>query len=252
MVLAVMAKFSLTFILGLFIQVLFEGRTLTSCTCIKPTWATYVTAKDKSVPRIHCSRFLVLVGSTYNSVYCSEFIEYLSNMSTSPSQIELQQPASATNAGRTASLNRPAESADAQTRRASNDESIPPPDATSQIPDGGREAWIMVLASAIFTFWLNGIGNSWGVMQTALLKQGLTSTSTLSFVGSLGITCAVAFSLISVRFMRLVGAKWAGLIGIVMLGLGELTSGFTTSNVAGLFGTTGILFGTGSSLCFVS
>ena len=51
MVLAVMAKFSLTFILGLFIQVLFEGRTLTSCTCIKLTWATYVTAKDKSVPQ---------------------------------------------------------------------------------------------------------------------------------------------------------------------------------------------------------
>jgi hypothetical protein len=110
----------------------------------------------------------------------------------------------------------------------------------------------MVFASAIFTFWLNGIGNSWGVIQSALLRQGLTSTSTLSFVGSLSITCAVAFSLLSVRFMRLIGAKWAGLIGIVMLGLGELTSGFTTSSVAGLFGTTGMLFGTGSSLCFVS
>jgi hypothetical protein len=74
MVLAVMAKFFLTFLLRLFIQVLFTGRTLTSCTCIKLTWATYVTAKDKSVPRVHYSSFLVLVGSIYNSVHCSEFV----------------------------------------------------------------------------------------------------------------------------------------------------------------------------------
>lgn len=216
----------------------------------------YVTAMNKSVPPAHYPvsswSWSVLLHSYYIPVYCSTFGLNKSNMSASLSQIELQQPASATNASRTAPSIRPAGSEDVQIRRASNDESMPPRDATSQIPDGGREAWIMVLASAVFTFWLNGIGNSWGVMQTALLKQGLTSTSTLSFVGSLGITCAVALALISVRFMRLVGAKWAGLIGIVMLGMGELFSGFTTSNVAGLFGTTGILFGTGSSLCFVS
>jgi MFS transporter, MCT family, solute carrier family 16 (monocarboxylic acid transporters), member 3 len=134
--------------------------------------------------------------------------------------------------------------------RQRNDES-PPQDAGSQIPNGGRSSWTVLGSCALFTFWLNGIGNSWGVMQAALLKQGLTSTSTLSFVGSLSITSCVVLSLLSVRFMRLVGARWAGLIGISLLGLGELTSGFTTSNVAGLFGTTGILFGTGSSLCFM-
>jgi hypothetical protein len=172
-------------------------------------------------------------------------------MSTTSSQIELQRPSFTTTINSTGPIIRSADYEDTRARRLSDDEPVPPPDATSQLPDGGKEAWTMVFASAVFTFWLNGVGNSWGVVQSALLKQGLTSTSTLSFVGSLSITCAVAFSLLSVRFMRLVGAKWAGLIGIVMLGLGELTSGFTTSSVAGLFGTTGMLFGTGSSLCFV-
>ncbi|KAF2428678.1 MFS general substrate transporter [Tothia fuscella] len=101
------------------------------------------------------------------------------------------------------------------------------------------------------TFWFNGINNSWGVMQAALFEQGLTSTSTLSFVGSLSITCCVVFSLLSVRFMRSVAARIAALIGVTMLGIGELMSDYTTSNVAGLFGTAGVLYGSGSSLCFI-
>jgi MCP family monocarboxylic acid transporter-like MFS transporter 3 len=135
--------------------------------------------------------------------------------------------------------------------QSNDDEDAPLADAVSAIPDGGWTAWNGVIASAAFTFWFNGINNSWGVMQAALFKQGLTSTSTLSFVGSLSITCCVVLSLLSIRFMRLVGARNAGLIGITMLGLGELASGSTTYNIAGLFGTAGILYGTGSSLLFM-
>jgi MCP family monocarboxylic acid transporter-like MFS transporter 3 len=137
------------------------------------------------------------------------------------------------------------------TQQLNNVEASSQTDAFSAIPDGGWPAWRSLIASALFTFWFNGISNSWGVMQAALFKQGLTSTSTLSFVGSLSITCCVVFSLLSVRFMRLVGARYAGLLGITMLGLGELMAGFTTSNVAGLFGTAGILYGAGSSLIFM-
>lgn len=135
--------------------------------------------------------------------------------------------------------------------RQTNDEVSPHANAVFAIPDGGWIAWNSLIASALFTFWFNGINNSWGVMQAALFKQGLTSTSTLSFVGSLSITCCVVLSLLSVRFIRLVGARNAALIGLTMLGLGELTSGFTTSNIAGLFGTAGVLYGSGSSLCFM-
>ncbi|KAH7333526.1 major facilitator superfamily domain-containing protein [Rhexocercosporidium sp. MPI-PUGE-AT-0058] len=146
-----------------------------------------------------------------------------------------------------------AESEEAQigNHQSNDDESVPRAGAFSAIPDGGWNAWSSLIASALFTFWFNGINNSWGVMQAALFKQGLTSASTLSFVGSLSITCCVVLSLFSVRLIRLVGARHAALIGTTMLGLGELTSGFTTSNIAGLFGTMGILYGSGSSLCFM-
>lgn len=123
--------------------------------------------------------------------------------------------------------------------------------SVSAIPDGGWSAWSSVIASSVFAFWINGISNVWGVMQAALLKQGLTSTSTLSFVGSLSITICVVLSLLSVRFMRLIGARNAVLVGITMLGLGQLAAGFTTSNIAGLFGTTSTVSGIGNSICFM-
>jgi MFS transporter, MCT family, solute carrier family 16 (monocarboxylic acid transporters), member 3 len=139
----------------------------------------------------------------------------------------------------------------ASTDRINDDEALSRADAVSAIPDGGWSAWSSIIASAIFTFWFNGISNSWGVVQAALFKEGLSSASTLSFVGSLSITCCVILSLLSVRFIRLVGARNAGLIGVAMLGLGELTAGFTADDIAGLFGTVGILYGVGSSLCFI-
>ncbi|KAF2669046.1 MFS general substrate transporter [Microthyrium microscopicum] len=137
------------------------------------------------------------------------------------------------------------------TQRARDNEASPPAEAVSSIPDGGLSAWNTLIASSIFTFWFNGINNSWGVMQAALLNEGLTSTSTLSFVGSLAMACTVIFSLLAVRFMRFAGARNAALLGITMLGVGQLTAGYTTNNIAGLFGTAGLLYGTGSSLCFM-
>lgn len=164
-------------------------------------------------------------------------------MSTTSTEIELQRPSLASTTNSIAQLT--------EARRPFDDEAPPTLNATLAIPDGGPAAYSTLLACALFTLWLNGIGNSWGVVQAALLDSGLTTTSTLSFVGSVSITLAVLFSLLSVRFMHLVGARYTGLIGITLLGIGELSSGFTTRNIAGLFGTTGIMFGTGSSLCFM-
>ncbi|TVY54981.1 Aspyridones efflux protein apdF [Lachnellula cervina] len=168
----------------------------------------------------------------------------------STTTLELQRPSRASTTNSIAPQTRSSDYENTRARRSSDDEA-PSTDASLAIPDGGQSAYTVLFSCALFTFWLNGLGNSWGVVQAALLNQGLTSTATLSFVGSLSITFSVILSLLSVRFMCLVGAKWAGLIGVTLLGLGQLTSGFMTSNVAGLFGTTGILFGTGSSLCFM-
>jgi MFS transporter, MCT family, solute carrier family 16 (monocarboxylic acid transporters), member 3 len=130
----------------------------------------------------------------------------------------------------------------------------PEPDSTtvtSAIPDGGY-GWVVVFSCFLCTFWGAGLSGAWGVVQTALLESSLngTPTSTVTFIGSLGLACVVAFSLLGTSLMRIVGARTAALLGVALLGLGEITSGWTTSNVGGLFGTSGILVGLGTSLCY--
>ncbi len=97
-----------------------------------------------------------------------------------------------------------------------------------------------------------GLSGAWGVVQSALLESSLegTSPSTVTFIGSLGLASVVALSLLGTSFMRLVGARVAAVIGVLFLGIGEIASGWTTSSVGGLFGTSGVLFGLGYCLCF--
>ncbi|KAF2179261.1 MFS transporter, MCP family, solute carrier family 16, member 10 [Zopfia rhizophila CBS 207.26] len=132
--------------------------------------------------------------------------------------------------------------------------SEPPENAysTTAIPDGGY-GWTIVLSCGLLTFWFNGMVNCWGVLQTALLDSTLshTPTSTLSFVGSLGLACGVAFGLFGVRLMRWLGSRTTAVLGVAIMGAGLISSGFTTSNVVGLFGTSGLLAGIGMSLIYV-
>ena len=119
------------------------------------------------------------------------------------------------------------------------------------VPDGGY-GWLVVAGSAIVTFWFNGLTASWGIIQTALLGSSLqhVPTSTITFVGSLGLALCVVLSLLSVRMIGLVGARITAMLGVLLLGVGEVASGFTTSNIGGLFGTSGVLVGLGTSLCY--
>ena len=126
-----------------------------------------------------------------------------------------------------------------------------PTNVASTVPEGGY-GWTVVSICALLTFWFNGISGSWGIIQAALLQSQLTSTSTstISFVGTLGLACIVAFGLFAVRFMRLFGIRTTALLGVALVSAGEITSSFTTSNVGGLFGTSGVLFGLGACLCY--
>ena len=129
----------------------------------------------------------------------------------------------------------------------------PGPDAsniTSAIPDGGY-GWVVVFSCAWMNFMGFGLSGAWGIVQAALLESSLdgTPTSTVTFIGSLGLTLVVALSLLGTSFTRLVGARIAAVIGILLLGIGEIASGWTTSSVGGLFGTSGVLFGMGYCLC---
>lgn len=126
-----------------------------------------------------------------------------------------------------------------------------PNNAATVVPDGGY-GWVVVSACSVITFWFSGMTGSWGIIQAALLSSTLkdTAPSTTAFVGSLGITICVAFGLAAVHIMRLIGARYTALLGITLLGLGALLSGFTTHNVAGLFQTFGVVLGVGDCLCF--
>lgn len=136
---------------------------------------------------------------------------------------------------------------------------IAPPDepdststnVTTAIPDGGY-GWVVVASCSLMTFWFNGLAGSWGVIQTALLSSSLqgTPTSTITFVGSLNLCCCVAFGLLAVRIITILGARYAGLIGMALIGLGEVAAGFTTSNIGGLFTLIGVMVGAGTCLIY--
>ena len=130
----------------------------------------------------------------------------------------------------------------------------PTPDSnniTSAIPDGGY-GWVVVFSCSWQTFLGFGLSGAWGVIQTALLETSLdgTSTSTVTFVGSLGLGCIVGLSLFATTLMRLIGARTVSMLGVLLLGIGEIASGWTTSSVGGLFGTSGVLVGMGTCLSY--
>jgi Na+/melibiose symporter-like transporter len=83
-------------------------------------------------------------------------------------------------------------------------------------------------------------------MQAALVQQGLSSPSTLSFVGSLNVTLIAILATVNVRLIRKLGARNTGLLGVSFLGVGEILSGFLTHNLGGLFVTVGIIMGIGT------
>jgi MFS family permease len=135
----------------------------------------------------------------------------------------------------------------------SNDDHQVPIDATEAIPDGGY-GWTVVTACWCLLFWINGYITSWGVLQTAIVKSPNlhTSVRTITFVGSLGMACIVAFGLASVRLMRAHGVRYTCLAAILLFGLGLIATSFTLEHVGGLFCIAGLLTGLGASLLFTA
>ena len=117
--------------------------------------------------------------------------------------------------------------------------------ADSTAPEGGY-GWKVVFACCCVSFWAVGSLYSWGVMQAALFKQGLSSPSTLSWIGSLTFAWIALLALVNARVIRLLGARTTALLGIFTLSLGHILSGFGTHHVGVLFFTTGVLSGIGT------
>lgn len=120
----------------------------------------------------------------------------------------------------------------------------------SERPDGGY-GWTVVFACFVQTFWVNAWTGCWGILQVALLRDTLqsTSTSTLSFVGSLGLSLTVLLAFGCVWIAGRIGAKWSSLIGVVLFSMSTLVGSFAVQNVGGMF-VSGALYGVGGSLMF--
>ena len=116
--------------------------------------------------------------------------------------------------------------------------------ADATVPEGGY-GWVVVGACSVLAFWFVGTSYSWGVLQDALVKRGLSSASTLSFVGSLAVACIAILAIINAGLTRALGARRVSMAGISLVALGEVLSGFSMDNVGGLFVTTGIIMGVG-------
>ncbi|CAF9911643.1 MAG: hypothetical protein ALECFALPRED_007419 [Alectoria fallacina] len=123
-------------------------------------------------------------------------------------------------------------------------------EADSTAPEGGY-GWIVVLGCSFISFWIVGTVYSWGVMQAALFKRGLSSPSTLSWIGSLAFACIAFLAIVNARVIQLLGARRTAFLGIAMLSLGEILSGLCTHQIGGLFVTAGVVSGIGTSLCFL-
>ena len=84
------------------------------------------------------------------------------------------------------------------------------------------------------------------MIQAALVSQNLSSPSTLSFVGSLTCSCISFLALVNARVIRKIGCRNTALVGVILLGSGEVLSGWSTENVGALFFTAGVVMGVGA------
>lgn len=116
--------------------------------------------------------------------------------------------------------------------------------ADSAVPDGGY-GWVVIAGCAIIGWWAVGTSYCWGVIQSALVEDGLSSPAILSFVGSMATAFISALAIVTSRLTRFLGARYVGMMGMVLIGLSELLSSFAVHNIGGLFATAGVLMGLG-------
>lgn len=125
------------------------------------------------------------------------------------------------------------------------------PYSVSAIPNGGY-GWVIVFSAFLTTFCQNGIINCWGVLQAALLDSTLSHVppSTLAYVGSMALSGGTLYGLAAVRMMRWLGSRTTMLIGVLLMGTSLISASFCTSNLAGLFGTAGLIGGIGMAMVY--
>jgi hypothetical protein len=121
--------------------------------------------------------------------------------------------------------------------------------ADSDVPDGGY-GWVVIFACAVVSWWFTGTSYSWGIIQAALVKDGVGSPSTLSFVGSLSTALIGIMGISNAHVTSSIGTRWTAMLGVALLGLSGILSSFATQSFAGLFVTSGLVLGLGMRQVF--
>jgi hypothetical protein len=116
--------------------------------------------------------------------------------------------------------------------------------ADSDVPDGGY-GWVVVISCAVLAWWTIGASYAWGIIQGALVENGLASPAVLSFVGALGPTLLAAAAILNSRLMRIIGVRYTGMLGMFLIGTAEILASFAMNSLPGLFLTQGVLVGLG-------
>jgi hypothetical protein len=116
--------------------------------------------------------------------------------------------------------------------------------ADSTVPDGGY-GWVVIGSCAIVTFWFVGQTYAWGVIQNALVGDGLSTPAIISWVASLSCAVMSSFAVVNAKIIRKLGVKWTAMSGVTLLGLAEILSGFTVHDIGALFVTEGVMLGLG-------
>ncbi|KAM0513314.1 hypothetical protein ACHAPE_007966 [Trichoderma viride] len=117
-------------------------------------------------------------------------------------------------------------------------------EADSTVPEGGY-GWAIVAGGFVLLWWSLGTTYAWGVMQTALVTDGLADPAVLSFVGSLQAALISALAIVNSLVVRKTGVRAAAMLGAACMGGSEILSSFTVHNVGALFFTSGIVMGMG-------
>lgn len=116
--------------------------------------------------------------------------------------------------------------------------------ADANVPDGGY-GWVVVASGAVLLWWSIGMTYAWGVMQAALVEDGLSKPATLSFIGSLQAALVSALAIVNSKLMRSLGARCTLMLAVALMGGSQILAGFAIKSVGGLFFTSGVLSGIG-------
>nr|WOD45491.1 hypothetical protein [Trichoderma atroviride] len=118
-------------------------------------------------------------------------------------------------------------------------------EADSTVPEGGY-GWAIIAGGFVLLWWSLGTTYAWGVMQTALVGDGLADPAVLSFVGSLQAALISALAIVNSLVVRKAGVRATAMLGAACMGGSEILSSFTIHNVGALFFTSGIVMGMGN------